>query len=112
MSLKTCIARDISRVFMNTDEFCDNITIQSGTTKLNIIGSLQQNLINNNSGNGSALQDVGWTLYIKYPLDVANTVSVFTVGSRIFIGNKSFTIVSVADELGIATIVLKGVEGR
>ena len=112
MSLKDCIKRDIERVFLNTEDFCDNITIQIGTKKFNIIGSLQNNTVENNSGNNQPLQSISYTLYIKYPLLDNLDQSLLSSGQRIFIDNKSFTVVSVADELGLATIELETRGGR
>lgn len=109
MGLKDCIQRDIDRVFMNTEDFCDNLTIQSGTTRLLVIGSLQSNSIQNNSGNGQPLQEISYTLYVKYPLDVSKMLS---AGARITINDKSFTVTSIADEMGIATIELSTKVGR
>ncbi len=112
MSLKDAIARDIEWVFMNTQEFCDNLTLHIGTTKFLVIGSLQNNSIQNNAGNGQPLQDTSWTLYIKYPLDVLTETKLLCSGTRIMIDDKSFTVVSVADEMGLATIQLKTSTGR
>ena len=112
MSLKDCIKRDIDRVFLNTSDFCDNITIQNYSKKFNVIGSLQNNTIENNSGNNQPLQSVSYTLYIKYPLSDNLDQSLLSSGARITIDNKNFTVVSVADELGIATIELETRGGR
>ena len=113
MSLKDCIARDIVSVFMNTNDFCDNLTIQIGTRKFNVIGSLQSNLIENNSGsNVSPLQDNAYTLYIKYPLQEDLEQAILSSGTRITIDNKSFTVVSVSNEMGIATLTLSARIGR
>ena len=112
MSLKDCIKRDIDRVFLNTSDFCDNITIQTDIKKFNVIGSLQNNTIENNSGNNQPLQSVSYTLYIKYPLSDNLDQSLLSSGTRITIDNKTFTVVSVADEMGIATIDLETRGGR
>lgn len=112
MSLKDCIARDIETIFMNTNDFCDNLTIQVGTTKFNVIGSLQSNLVQNNSGNGNVLQENAYTLYIKYPLTEDLERSILSSGTRLTIDNKSFSVVSVSDELGLATIQLSTRIGR
>ena len=115
MSLKDCIARDIDKVFLNTSDFCDNICIQVGTgtkKKFNVIGSLQSNTIENNSGNNQPLQSIGYTLFIKYPLSDNLDSSLLSSGTRITIDNKSYSVVSVADELGIATIELETRGGR
>ena len=120
MSLKELIARDITGVFMNVNDFCDNLTLQIGRKKFNVIGSLQSNTVTNNSGNSSPLQSDAWTLYIKYPLlDDLNNENILSAGQRIIITNReqpdvamSFTIVSVSDELGLATIQLSNASGR
>ena len=122
MSLKELIARDITGIFMNVNDFCDNLNIQIGRKKYNVIGSLQSNTVTNNSGNSSPLQSDAWTLYIKYPLlddlDAAQH-ELLSTGQRIIITNReqpdvamSFTIVSVSDEMGLATIQLSNASGR
>ena len=122
MSLKELIARDITGVFMNVNDFCDNLSLQIGRKKYNVIGSLQSNTVTNNSGNSSPLQSDTWVLYIKYPLlddlDAAQP-ELLSAGQRIIIINReqpdvamSFTIVSVSDELGLATIQLSNASGR
>ena len=122
MSLKELIARDITGIFMNVNDFCDNLNIQIGRKKFNVIGSLQSNTVTNNSGNSSPLQSDTWVLYIKYPLldDLeAAQPELLSAGQRIIITNRehpdvamSFTIVSVSDELGLATIQLSNASGR
>lgn len=112
MSLKDCIKRDIERVFLNTGDFCDNITIIINQKKFNVIGSLQNNTVENNSGNSNPLQSISYTLYIKYPLSDDLDKSLLSSGQRIFIDNKSFTVVSVAAEMGVATIELETRGGR
>ena len=112
MSLKDCIKRDIDRVFLNTGDFCDNITIQINQKKFNIIGSLQNNTVENNAGNNQPLQSISYTLYIKYPLSDNLDQSLLSSGTRITIDNKSYSVVSVADELGLATIQLETRGGR
>ena len=120
MSLKELIARDITGVFMNVSDFCDNLNIQIGRKKFNVIGSLQSNTVTNNSGNSSPLQSDTWVLYIKYPLlDDLEADNILSAGQRIIISSKdsnikdmAFTIVSVSDECGIATIQLSTSTGR
>ena len=113
MGLKDCIARDIERVFLNVNDFCDNLIIQIGATKFNIIGSLQSNTVDNTSGsNASPLQDISYTLYIKYPLQEDIKTSILSSGTRLTIDGKSFTVVSVSDEMGLATIILQSSRGR
>ena len=121
MSLKELIARDITDIFMNVNDFCDNLNIQIGRKKFNVIGSLQSNTVTNNSGNSSPLQSDTWVLYIKYPLiddlDTENS-NILSAGQRIIISNNenikdmAFTIVSVSDEMGLATIQLSTSTGR
>ena len=112
MSLKDCIARDINTIFLNTSDFCDNICIQVGTKKFNVIGSLQSNTVQNNSGSNQPLQSIGYTLYIKYPLADSLDSTLLSSGTRITIENKAYTVVSVADEMGLATILLDSRGGR
>ena len=120
MSLKELIARDITNIFMNVNDFCDNLNIQIGRKKFNVIGSLQSNTVTNNSGNSSPLQSDAWVLYIKYPLlDDLDAENILSAGQRIIISNRekpdvamSFTIVSVSDEMGLATINLTNNSGR
>lgn len=120
MSLKELIARDITNIFMNVNDFCDNLNIQIGRKKFNVIGSLQSNTVTNNSGNSSPLQSDTWTLYIKYPLidDLTEDSNILSTGQRIIISNNenikdmAFTIVSVSDEMGLATVQLSNNSGR
>ena len=120
MSLKELIARDITNIFMNVNDFCDNLNIQIGRKKFNVIGSLQSNTVTNNSGNSSPLQSDTWVLYIKYPLlDDLDNDNILSAGQRIIITNReqpdvamAFTIVSVSDELGLATVQLSTSTGR
>lgn len=113
MSLKNLIERDINNVFLNTNDFCDNLTIQIGTSKFNVIGSLQSNIVDNTSGsNTSPLQDISYTLYIKYPLTEDLERTILSSGTRLTINNKPFSVVSVSDEMGLATIILQGGRGR
>ena len=119
MSLKELIARDITGIFMNVNDFCDNLNIQIGRKKFNVIGSLQSNTVTNNSGNSSPLQSDAWVLYIKYPLlDDLDSDNILSAGQRIIISNgenikdMAFTIVSVSDEMGLATIQLSTSTGR
>ena len=120
MSLKELIARDITGIFMNVNDFCDNLNIQIGRKKYNVIGSLQSNTVTNNSGNSSPLQSDTWVLYIKYPLlDDLDAENILSAGQRIIIINReqpdvamAFTIVSVSDEMGLATIQLSNTSGR
>lgn len=126
MSLKELIARDITGIFMNVNDFCDNLNIQIGRKKFNVIGSLQSNTVTNNSGNSSPLQSDTWVLYIKYPLlDDLDAENILSAGQRIIISNNessltgannikdmTFTIVSISDECGLATIQLSNNSGR
>ena len=121
MSLKELIARDITGIFMNVNDFCDNLNIQIGRKKFNVIGSLQSNTVTNNSGNSSPLQSDTWVLYIKYPLldDLTEDSNILSAGQRIIISSPesnikdmAFTIVSVSDEMGLARVNLNCNAGR
>ena len=120
MSLKELIARDITGIFMNVNDFCDNLNIQIGRKKFNVIGSLQSNTVTNNSGNSNPLQSDTWVLYIKYPLlDDLDNDNILSAGQRIIISSPdsnikdmAFTIVSVSDEMGLAMVNLTNNSGR
>ena len=134
MSLKDLIKRDIETVFMSLNDFCDNLVIQVGTIRFPIVGSLQSNVVQNNSGNGQPLQNNSWTLYCKYPIiapkpkaDFGNVDNndptilwnILSAGTRITIAgcpevkdDRPFTVVSVSDEMGLATIQLQTKVGR
>lgn len=119
MGFKDQVVHDISNVFMNSDELCDNIVIQIGQSRISCIGSLQSNTINNNNGNVQPLQDISWTLYIKYPLvSNDNNIIIIPSGARITVQvnnesrNQTFSVVSVSDEMGIATLLLSTKIGR
>lgn len=116
MSLKDCIQRDINTVFLNTDEFADNLILQVKDRRIPIVGSLQQNQVQNNSGTGCVLQNVAWVLYIRYPIDLLEQDNsagiVLSTNSHITLNDKSYTIVSVSNEMGIATINLSSGAGR
>ena len=81
---------------------------------------MQSNTVTNNSGNSSPLQSDAWVLYIKYPLiDDLDNDNILSAGQRIIISSSdsnikdmAFTIVSVSDECGIATINLTNNSGR
>lgn len=112
MSLKKCISRDIEKVFLNVNDFCDNLIIQIGTKRFDVIGSLQSNSVQNNSGNGQPLQENSWTLYIKYPMIDDLEMTLLSSGTRLTIDKKSYSVVSVSDELGLATVQLSTRNGR
>ena len=121
MSLKELIARDITGIFMNVNDFCDNLNIQIGRKKYNVIGSLQSNTVDNTSGsNAFPLQSDAWVLYIKYPLlDDLDSDNILSAGQRIIISSPesnikdmAFTIVSVSDEMGLARVNLTNTNGR
>lgn len=116
MSLKDLIAHDVTNIFLNADEFCDNLILQVKDRRIPIVGSLQQNIVQNNSGTGSVLQKVTHVLYIKYPIDLLEqdnaTGIVLSTGTHITIDDKAFTVTDVAPEMGIATINLSSGTGR
>ena len=91
MSLKELIARDITGIFMNVNDFCDNLSIQIGRKKFNVIGSLQSNTVTNNSGNSSPLQSDTWVLYTAQSTQVVNYQRVGS-GSKFHQWNKSMVI--------------------
>ena len=114
MSLKDCIKRDNTRVFMNTKEFADDLRIQIGDKHTTTKGSLQQESISNNAGNSSPLQQIAYTLYLPYPITMEkeSIKALFSSGTRITINNEPYSVVDVSNEIGLATIHLKAGSGR
>lgn len=111
MSLKDCIAADIGRTFLNVVEFCDTLQLHIGNRSVVCRGSLQSNRVRNTSGNGGPLQENSWTLYLAYPVLVpgaGDTVDeiILSAGQHITIDGKSYTIVDVSNEMGLATVNL------
>lgn len=109
MNLKQLIADDISKVFLNVDHFADNLVIQIGTDRFNAIGSLQANTVENNSGDINLLQSQAYTLYMKYPFEDNLKLS---AGTRLSINDVMYTVTSISDEMGLATIQLTSRYGR
>ena len=112
MGLKECIARDIQRVFLSQDDFCDELELQIGETKFVVVGSLQSNLVQNNADPGAPLQSSAWTLYIKWPLEGPLEPTLLSSGTRLTINGKSYSVVSVSNEMGLATVALSTHMGR
>lgn len=109
MSLKDAIALDNQRIFMNISEFAEQLSVQIGTTTLSIVGSMQSNAVENNSGNTAPLQSMSWTLYTPYPL--AEQLRVVT-GARMSVNGTVYTVDGISDEMGLCTIQLRTAMGR
>lgn len=106
MSLKDIIAYDIMNTFLNVDDFCGSIRFQAGSRKATIIGSLQSNLIDNNTGTNPS-QTFSGALYTAYPLIMDDgSQIVLCAGERITLDDVPYTVVSVNNEMGLATILL------
>ena len=106
MSLKDIIAYDIMHTFLNVDDFCGNIRFQAGNRTANIIGSLQSNLIDNNTGTNPS-QTFSGALYTAYPITCEDgSQIVLGAGERITLDDIPYTVVSINNEMGLATILL------
>ena len=51
-------------------------------------------------------------LYIKYPMADDLEMTLLSSGTRLTIDNKSYSVVSVSDEMGLATVQLQTRNGR
>lgn len=106
MSLKELIASDIKTIFLKDDlEFADALTIgTSSNDTVQTFGSLQSNLVENNSGNASALQSFSWILYVSTE-DIESFH--FRIGQTMYINNTAYKIQTISDEMGVSSIGLK-----
>lgn len=106
MSLKSLIESDIKSVFLANDlEFADELIIGvSSSETVRTFGSLQSNLIDNNTGNASALQAFSWMLYVSTE-DIESFH--FRVGQTMYINNTAYKIQTISDEMGVSSIGLK-----
>lgn len=102
MGLKDEISRDVLSVFMNVGEFADVVEIMKGGENVTVLGSLQALDVENNAG-GDVLARSSFTLYIPYPLPNGATLA---PSDRIRVNGAHYSVDSVADELGVATIHL------
>lgn len=108
MSLKSLILSDINEIFLkDDDEFGELLSIGTNSTNsVTCIGSLQNNVVDNNSGVG-ALQKVSSTLYVKYPIGGSLTLN---AGQVVYINLKPYKVNDIMEEMGMATVYLtKGV---
>ena len=105
MSLKDRIARDTYRVFLRATDYADELKI--GTNSKNavtVIASLQANEVDNNSGNGIALQAFSHILYAAYP--IGGTIEL-NAGQTLFINDLAYKVLDFNNEMGVASIHLK-----
>lgn len=106
MSLKSIIESDIRAVFLaDAFGFADDITIgtNSNDTK-HVIASLQDNRVNNNSGNGAALQSFQRVCYIA-TADIADYN--LRDGQTVYIDGSAYSVISLNDEMGVTTMTLR-----
>lgn len=102
MGLKDEISRDVLSVFMNVGEFADVVEILKGGENVTVLGSLQALDVENNAG-GDVLARSSFVLYVPYPLQGGATLA---PSDRIRVNSQHYTVDSVADEMGVATIHL------
>lgn len=105
MSLKSIIQNDISTIFLaDAEEFADALKIGiSSTNYIETFGSLQSNLVDNNSGS-APLQSFSWMLLVS--TQAISSLNLRT-GQTIYINNSPYKITTMSDELGISNIGLK-----
>lgn len=106
MSLKSIIENDIRTVFLaDALGFADDITIGTNSTDTkHVIASLQDNRVNNTSGNGAALQSFLRVCYIA-TADIAEYS--LRDGQTIYINGAAYSILSLQDEMGVTTMNLR-----
>ena len=105
MSLKSIIEQDISSVFFaDAEEFAESLKI--GTSSANVVhtfGSLQNNLVNNSTGQ-APLQSFSWMLLVPTadikPLNLRQ-------GQTVYINDVPYTVTTISDELGVSNVGLK-----
>lgn len=105
MNLKDRIAKDTYRVFLKETEYADKLKIGTNSTNcISVLGSMQANEVDNNSGTGVTLQSFSHTLYCAYPIGGKLSLN---AGQIIFINDVSYKVLDLNDEMGVATIHLK-----
>lgn len=105
MSLKDRIANDTYRVFLRASDFASKLKVGSSSQDVRyIIGSLQANEVENNSGTGITLQNFSHTLYCEYPIGGDLKLN---AGQALYIDDISYKVLDFNDEMGVATIHLK-----
>ena len=105
MRLKDIIAKENSSVFLNKDEFADELLI--GTNSMNTVevcGSLQMNEVDNTSCGGVSLQAFSAVLYVKYP--IGGTIEL-NAGQALYINKAPYKVIDFEDVMGLATIHLR-----
>lgn len=105
MSLKSIIQSDINNVFFkNDEEYSDYMKIGTNSANaVSVLGSLQVNTIDNNSGNNAALQAFSHTLHIPYPIGGVIKVN---AGQILYIDDIAYRVNDISIEYGVATILL------
>lgn len=105
MRLKDIIAKENSSVFLNADEFADELLI--GTNSMNTVSvkaSLQANEVDNNSGSGMSLQTFSAALYVEYP--IGGTIEL-NAGQALYINKIPYKVIDFEDYMGLATVHLR-----
>ena len=113
MTLKEMIASDITGVFLKDEtEFAEmhKIGTNSKSNAYTVIASLQSNTIDNGAFDGKApLQMVSHTCIVAYPIGGKLRVNADQI---LYIDDEAFKVIDVLDEMGMATILLKGADKR
>ena len=105
MRLKDIIAKENSSVFLNADEFADELSIGTNSTNtVKVKASLQENEVNNNSGSGLSLQAFSAVLYVEYPIGGTITLN---AGQALYIDKTPYKVIDFDDIMGLATIHLR-----
>ncbi|MBQ4361088.1 MAG: hypothetical protein II767_12625 [Proteobacteria bacterium] len=107
MSLKNLIATDIKSVFLgDAEDYGEALKIGiSSSNVVNTFGSLQNNLIDNNTGT-NPLQSYAWMLLVP-TMDIAELH--IRVGQTIYVNDTAYKVTTISDEMGVSNIgLLKG----
>jgi hypothetical protein len=107
MSLKNLIAADIKSVFLgDAEDYGEALKIGiSSSNVVNTFGSLQNNLIDNNTGT-NPLQSYAWMLLVP-TMDIAGLH--IRVGQTIYVNDTAYKVTTISDEMGVSNIgLLKG----
>jgi hypothetical protein len=107
MSLKNLIASDIKSVFLgDAEDYCEALKIGiSSSNVVNTFGSLQNNLIDNNTGTNPP-QSYAWMLLVP-TMDISELH--IRVGQTIYVNDTAYKVTTMSDEMGVSNIgLLKG----
>lgn len=107
MSLKDLIAADIKSVFLgNAKDYGEALKIGiSSSNVVNTFGSLQNNLIDNNTGTNPPQSYAGMLLVPTMDIAVLH----IRVGQTIYVNDTAYKVTTISNEMGVSNIgLLKG----